>query len=267
MNSIELEFRYSVVQNVVREAGSQALEYYRHSENLNIKTKGLQDRASEADLEVEKTIRRQLMEYFPDDLFLGEESVSKFDGNCEKNRIWVVDPIDGTDCFIWSMPAWCISIAWMENNSVKIGVIYDPVHNELFSALKGKGAFLNGKPLKISNATTLRDGITSIGYSNRVTPGETLSVMKNLMHSGGMFQRNGSGALSMAWVAAGRYIAYYEPHINVWDCLAGILLVTESGGWTNGFLDNNGFKRGNPILASAPGIIDQVKQISGIENT
>ncbi len=112
-------------------------------------------------------------------------------------------------------------------------MIYDPVRDEMFAGRRGGGASVNGRPLRVSNATTLADGLVGLGYSNRVQPAATLGPMQRLMEAQGMFHRCGSGALSLAYVAAGRLIGYYEPHMNAWDAVAGALLVREAGGCWN----------------------------------
>ena len=100
-----------------------------------------------------------------------------------------------------------------------------------------------------------------IGFSHRVPPAGPLAAVDALLKAGGMFQRNGSAALTLAYVAAGRYIGFFEGHINAWDVLAGLLLVTEAGGWSNDFLSNDGFRKGNAVVAGAPGIEAELKQI------
>jgi myo-inositol-1(or 4)-monophosphatase len=122
---------------------------------------------------------------------------------------------------------------------------------------------MNGVALQISDASQLYDGITGIGYSTRVEPKASIEALQRLLEAGGMFNRCGSGALSLAWVAAGRFIGYYEPHINSWDCLAGIVLVREAGGWVNDFLAGDGLTQGNPIIASAPGLVEKIQMVSG----
>jgi len=102
-----------------------------------------------------------------------------------------------------------------------------------------------------------------MGYSTRVKPAASIEALQRLMEAGGMFNRCGSGALSLAWVAVGRLIGYYEPHINSWDCLAGIVLVREAGGWVNDFLAEDGLTRGNPIIAAAPGLVRKMQMVSG----
>jgi myo-inositol-1(or 4)-monophosphatase len=130
--------------------------------------------------------------------------------------------------------------------------------------MSGGGAYVNDVRLRIPEARGSQTGLVGIGHSTRVDPDLTLSALNHLFSFGGMFHRCGSGALSLAWVAAGRLIAYYEPHMNAWDCLAGLLLVREAGGWTNDFLCGEALETGNLAAAAAPGMIDQIKIIGGL---
>ena len=255
--------RLQLARQVARSAGALALDYFEKRGALSVTSKGLQDRVTQADEEVERHIFQMITDVFPDDGFLGEEMASGEPVKLVDEGTWVVDPIDGTDCFIYGIPCWCISIAWMQAGEAKIGVIYDPLHDEMYSAAVGHAAELNGKEMQISNATELSDGITGMGYSTRVEPIASIEALQRLMEAGGMFNRCGSGALSLAWVAAGRLIGYYEPHINSWDCLAGIVLVREAGGWVNDFLADEGLTRGNPIIAAAPGMVRKIQMVSG----
>jgi len=255
--------RLELARQVARSSGALALDYFEKRDELTISNKGLQDRVTKADQEVERHIFQKITAAFPNDGFLGEEMASGEPVNLVDEGTWVVDPIDGTDCFIYGIPCWCISIAWMQKGEVKIGTIYDPLHDEMYSATLGHGAEMNGKQLQISDATELSDGITGLGYSTRVAPIASIEPLQRLLEAGGMFNRCGSGALSLAWVAAGRFIGYYEPHINSWDCLAGIVLVREAGGWVNDFLAEDGLIQGNPIIAAAPGLVEKIQMVSG----
>ena len=256
--------RLQAAKELAREAGAKALDLHRGRTTLDVISKGPQDRVTEADRAVEDLIRDGLADRFSGDAFLGEESGASAGGLDQHEGIWVVDPIDGTDCFVFGIPSWCISIAWLHRGQMTVGVIYDAIHDEMFAAARGHGAFLNDRPITASSATDTSGGLIGIGYSSRVSPAATLAAMQRLMEAGGMFHRCGSGALSLAWVAAGRLVGYFEPHINSWDCLAGLLLVREAGGWTNDFLAGDGLTRGNPAIASAPGLIDHIKFVSGL---
>ncbi len=262
----EYRHRLEIAQQVARSAGALALSYFVKRDELTVSSKGIQNRVTKADQEVERLIFQKITEAFPDDGFLGEEMASGEPVNLVEEGTWVVDPIDGTDCFIYGLPSWCISIAWVQQGEAKIGVIYDPMRDELFSAATGYGAELNGNKLQVSSATEFSDGLTSIGYSTRIQPIALIEPLQRLLEAGGMFIRNGSCATSMAWVAAGRLLGYFEPHINSWDCLAGIVLVREAGGWVNDFLADDGLTRGNPIIASASGLATKFQIVCGYQN-
>ena len=244
-----------------------ALELFRVRDTLDVDHKGLQDRVSIADRKVELTIRERLSSRFPEDRFVGEELGADPGAKAtpgDEYGTWVIDPIDGTDCFLFGIPSWSVSLAWVQGNETRIGIVYDPVHDELFSARQGGGAWLNDGRLEIADVGGSQSGLIGIGHSTRVDPDMTLTAMNHLFSMGGMFHRCGSGALSLAWVAASRLIAYYEPHMNAWDCLAGLLLVREAGGWTNDFMSEDALTAGNMAVAAAPGMIDQIRIISGM---
>jgi myo-inositol-1(or 4)-monophosphatase len=256
----DTEVRYVLAQGLCRRVGEWALGLFRQRETLAIESKGLQDMVSRADREVEEMVRAEVAARFPDDGFVGEE------GGVDKagaRYVWVIDPIDGTACFVNGMHAWCISVAVMHRGEPVIGVVIDPNSGEIFHAMKGGGAYVGLKPVHVHPAATVRDGVLGVGFSHRVPPSAFVPFLERLLHDGGMFIRNGSGALMLAYVAAGRLIGYYEPHINAWDCLAGIVLVLEAGGAVNDFLSNDGLLKGNPILASGPALFSRLAAMAG----
>jgi myo-inositol-1(or 4)-monophosphatase len=250
MTDQSIQYRFHAAQVLVRDAGLYALQWFRNLESLHTEKKGPQDWVSEADREVEKMIQKRLKGMFPEDGFFGEES-----GFHSQNSegLWVVDPIDGTSCFLQGMSSWCVSIAYVVDNEIEIGLIYAPCTDELFATQRGNGATLNGRPMRPSKATSLSEGIVGLGYSPKSSIEATQKAFAYLFEKGGVYHDIGSGALMTAYVAAGRYVGYYEYQINSWDCLAGIAMVRETGGWTNDFLANDGLHTGNPVLVAAPG--------------
>lgn len=242
-------------------AGELAMEYFSDLESLTVHSKGVQDMVSDADIKTELLIRNEIANEYADDTFLGEESNELY--LAEKGKgTWIVDPIDGTQPFVNGIRSWCISIAYYDAGQVRIGVIYDPTSNELFAAQYGQGATLNGKVLKVSAATSVMDGLVSVGYSNRVTPQDTLQPLERLLHAKGMYYRSGSGALSLAYVAAGRLIGYFEPHMNSWDFAAGILLVKEAGGETNDCLQNAAdLLQGGMVIAACANVYAELEAL------
>ncbi|MBB4278701.1 inositol monophosphatase family protein [Rhizobium mongolense] len=258
-----LEARLAHAEAVAREAGAMALDYFKRRETLVIETKrDPQDVVSIADREVENLIRGRFNQAYPDDGVLGEEygleaGTSGF--------TWVVDPIDGTSPFINGMPNWCISIALLHDGVPVVGVICAPCHDELYAAALGLGATLNGKTLRLDPTRTIRNSVTGIGANNYVTPAFVGKMVESLLAAGGNFIRNGSGALMLAYVAAGRLVGYYEPYMHAWDCLAGYCLVKEAGGWYQSFpTEGEGLTKGAPVLAAAPGAIHDLRQLAGL---
>jgi myo-inositol-1(or 4)-monophosphatase len=248
----DLTARYEFASDLIKDAGQLALDYFHRLGTLTIKQKGEQDMASEADLNVEMLIRERLRNQFPEDAFLGEET-----GRTEFSAghgVWVVDPIDGTQPFINGLAGWCVSIAFVLNGRLEMGLVYGPARGELFQGGQGQPATLNGNPIKVGNASRLTDGILGVGYSPRVKPDEFLPLFSRLLKQGSMFYREGCGALALCYVAAGRLIGYVEPHINSWDCLGALAVVQAAGGVINDFLANDGLWNGNRVIAGPPSL-------------
>ncbi|GAB4070340.1 inositol monophosphatase [Ancylobacter sonchi] len=250
-----LAARLDVARAVVEEAGALALGYFGEIASLAVEAKtGGQDVVSIADREVEQLVRRRIAVAFPDDGFLGEEygftpSASGF--------VWVLDPIDGTSCFLHGIRNWCVSLALMQDGVTVAGFILDPNARELFRAVAGQGATLNGAPIHVDARNGLRSGLVSVGANGRVPPRVVATFIEKLLAAGGMFVRHGSGALGLAHVACGRHAAYYEPHINAWDCLAALCLIREAGGWTNDF-EAGDLLAGGPVIGCAPQLRDEL---------
>lgn len=252
----QIDERFAFGLQLIREAGELAAGYFKNIDALTIERKGPQDMMSEADLNTELLIKSRLKARFPDDAFFGEETGASAIESAQ--GIWVVDPIDGTQPFVSSMPDWCISVAFIEGKTLHIGLINSPIHGELFAAQKGRGTTLNGRPIMCSQGNTIKDGIVSVGYSMRVPPAASLKILTNLLEGGGKFHRNGSAALSLCHVAAGRLLGYIEPHVNSWDCAAALIIIQEAGGRTNDFLAGDGLLKGNPIIAAGPHVYDEI---------
>ena len=258
--SSPMESRYFLAQSIARHAGMMALELFQRCDQLVIEFKGIQDMVSAADRDVESYIKAQVRAVFATDGFLGEEGGA----DCaDAEFVWVVDPIDGTACFVNGMYSWCVSMAVLHHGQPVIGVVYDPNANELFHARTGGGAFCGAKPIHVHPGTSLKDGVLGVGTSFRVGVGDFIPFLDAVLRDSGMFIRNGSGALMITYVAAGRLIGYFEPHMNSWDALAGFVLVQEAGGKCNAFLDNDGLLRGNPVIVGNPAIWERIALHAG----
>lgn len=247
MDDAALDARFAFASTLIEEAGALAFGYFNRLGTLTIKSKGQQDMASEADLNTEILIRDRLKAAFPDDGFLGEETGRDTLG--EPAGLWVVDPIDGMQPFISAMSAWCVSIAFVANGSLEMGFVASPARRETFVGRRGHPSTLNGKPIQVSTAVTLIEGIVGVGYSPRVRPDEFLPMFGRLLREGAMFYREGSGALTLCSVACGRLIGYVEPHINSWDCLGALAVVEGAGGRISDFLAHDGLWHGNRVIA------------------
>jgi len=244
--------RFEMMRSLIAEAGALAHGYFGRLDELTVETKAdPQDVVSIADRSVEQFLRERVEATFSGDGFYGEELGRTAS---QTGYTWVVDPIDGTSCFVAGIPLWGISVALVHDDQVVAGLIYDPNHNELFTAGAGHGATLNGRPIAVARTPSIASGFFSIGACHRVAPDTTLSAIANLLSHGGMFIRYGSAALSLAHVAAGRLTGYFEAHLMPWDCLAGLLIVREAGGRMNDYFDNRGYDRGNVICVWTPDI-------------
>lgn len=262
MQDNEIVARLELAEAIAREAGGMALSYFAERDELAIETKANpQDVFSIADRNVETRIREMVAGTFPADGFLGEE-FGVTDGS--SGFTWVVDPIDGTSPFIFGLPTWCVSISLLREGRTVAGAIYAPPTDEMFACIKGAGATLNGRPMRLGGETTLRTGLTGLGANFRVPRETIVNFVDGLMAIGGVFIRNGSGALMLAHVAAGRLVAYYEPHMNSWDCLAGMLMVREAGGWAGELPDGDNLLEGGPVLVAAPGAKDELRELVAV---
>jgi myo-inositol-1(or 4)-monophosphatase len=254
MNDEDLAVRFQFATALIREAGALAAGYFSNISSLTVEQKGPQDMVSDADRETESLIRRRIKDAFPDDAFIGEES--GLDQVSGAASVWVVDPIDGTQPFVSGLPNWCVCIAFVVNSSIEIGCVFDPVSKELFSARKGFGARLNERPIRCHPGVSIKDGVVSVGYSMRVRPSAVLHILQQLLEGGGKFHRNGSAALSLCYVGCGRLLGFIEPHLNSWDCLAALLIISEAGGKHNDFLSGDGLLKGNFVVAGPAPIYD-----------
>jgi len=258
-----LDLRFEAAKALAYEAGDLARRRFLDRGSFTIKFKGPQDYLTEVDQEVEALIAGKLARLFPGDGFIGEEGAGRdpMDGH----PVWVVDPIDGTSNFAHGVPHFCISIAAVVGPEIELGVIYDPMVDELFAARRGAGATLNGVAMKISDAKDLVAGAIEVGWNLKAGAQKYLELAARMVATGASVFRCGSGALGLAYVAAGRREGYVENFINSWDCLAGIALIREAGGYVSDFLAGDGLRKGNPLLAAAPGVKDAIWQAAKIE--
>jgi myo-inositol-1(or 4)-monophosphatase len=217
-----------LAERAARAAGDVLMSYYgRPPEGLSSKSSET-DLVSDADREAERAVRNLLGAERPDDGLLAEEG-SQAPGS--SGRRWLVDPLDGTVNFLYGFPAWAVSVALEDAGGVAVGVVYSPVHAETFSAVRGEGARLNGRPLRVREPRALESAMVATGFSYEAARrAEQAEVIRRLLPSARDIRRAGAAALDLAWLAAGRVDAFYERGLRDWDSAAGGLLVREAGG-------------------------------------
>ncbi len=246
---------------IARAAGELQRKYFVDRASIGTTFKGPQDYLTVADGAVEKLVVGHLRAAFPDDDVLGEET----GGSRDPRALWVIDPIDGTANFANGIAHFCISIAFVLAGREEIGVIYDPMRDEMFLARRGHGASCNGRAMKVTTNGEVARAQFELGWSSRRTVESYTAIVTRSVMAGASFRRAGSGALGIAYVADGRADGYAELHINAWDCLAGLLMVREAGGRTNDFLGAGGLGDGAPVLAAGPAIYDALSALAEIK--
>ena len=212
--------------------GAGILEQWRSK--FSVREKGRADLVTEADLASQKAVQEHLKSRFPDHDFLGEEDPGAKEGHGPAPGApptWIVDPLDGTTNYVHDVPAYCVSIGLMVAGELVVGVICDPRMNELFSAAKGLGATLNGKPIRVSETGLMANAMMATGF-----PPDPDKQVRNLFwwekfsYQTQALRRTGSTALNMAYVACGRFDAYWALDNYAWDVAAGVVLIREAGG-------------------------------------
>lgn len=215
-------------------AGRLQLQYFRQSPT--IQKKGRIDLVTAADLAVEAMFRRLVSSRFPTHVVLGEESALGVGAPTTGRFRWVINPVDGTTNFAHGLQIFCVSIALEVDGRIDLGVVYDPMADELFTAERGQGARLNGRRLRVSDAESLVDAVLCTGfpYSVREDRRKQLSLFAAFLDEAQAVRRLGSAALDLCYIAASRLDGYWEEKIQPWDVAAGALIVEEAGGQVTG---------------------------------
>jgi myo-inositol-1(or 4)-monophosphatase len=255
----DLATRHTEACRIAAEAGALALSYFRQWDRLTIDVKGHQDFVSEADRNVELAVRAALARAFPQDGIVGEEAAPTPGSS---GYTWVIDPIDGTTNFINGIPQWCVILACVHKGRTVIGVVHDPVHDEMHHARLGGGAYCNDRPIRCTAKTSLREGSTGVGYSGRTHIEGINHLVRACTDAGTVFWRNGSGGLSLAYVASGRLLGYVEEHMNAWDFLAGHLIVAEAGGRVEPVDADRAIAEGGRVVVGGAGVFDAVTALA-----
>lgn len=241
-----------------RSAGHTLLE--RFGRKIAISKKGDINLVTEADLASEKLILEKIRTHHPKHAVLAEESgaapaASGATVDGENHWKWIIDPLDGTTNFAHGYPCFCVTLALEHRGEIVVGVTYDPTRDELFAAEKGGGAFLNHRPIRVSDTGRLKDSLIVTGFPYDIAQREDFArhLIKMILSSRGI-RRDGSAAIDMAYVACGRFDGFWEEGLNPWDVAAGFLLIEEAGGRVS-YYDGGEFSVYRPPICASNGLI------------
>jgi myo-inositol-1(or 4)-monophosphatase len=218
---------------------------------LNVRSKRVNDFVTQIDQAAEEAIIETVKRSYPEHGFLAEESgVASPDAEYR----WIIDPLDGTTNFIHGFPQYCVSIAVERRGTLMHGVVYDPTKNELFTASKGGGAFLNDRRVRVSKCEKLGNALVGTGFPFReMKRADTyLSQLRTIMEGSSGVRRAGAAALDLAYVACGRLDAFWELGLSPWDMAAGALLIQEAGGLVGDLKGDAGFLESGDVCAATP---------------
>ena len=233
----------NIMTRAAYKAGNILIKDFREVENLQVSKKGIGDFVTSADLNSENTIIKVLQKAYPEIKIISEETNPDIKFNKYEKK-WIIDPLDGTLNFLHGLPHFAISIALMIKEEIISGIIYDPIKDELFWAEKGVGAFLNDKRIRVSGRNQLKDALVSTGIpwkGMESSHKNYLKILENIMKNSSGIRRYGAAALDLAYVAAGRYDAFWEFNLKTWDIAAGSLLVKEAGGYVGNINKNENY--------------------------
>ncbi|MGA0585875.1 inositol monophosphatase family protein [Dyella sp. KRB-257] len=252
----------TIAARAARAAGNIILRYMNRIDGLNVVEKQQLDFVSEVDKLAEAEIIKELRRAYPDHAILGEESGAIGKGPLQ----WVIDPLDGTHNYLRGIPHFSVSIALLEKGVPVHGVVFDPLRDELYTASKGDGAFLNDRRMRVSKRENLGGAMIATGFPYRqrahLTP--QLDMTRAILGQAEDIRRSGSAALDLAYTAAGRYDGYFEIGLKPWDMAAGVLLVHEAGGRYCDFAGRDGIPTSGNLIAGnlnvARAMVDAIGQ-------
>ncbi|WP_042412394.1 inositol monophosphatase family protein [Comamonas aquatica] len=274
MSSSSLHPMLNVAIKAARAAGAIINRAALDVESVRVAQKQVNDFVTEVDQAAERMIIETLLGAYPGHGILGEESGKEF-GAKDSDYVWIIDPLDGTTNFIHGFPVYCVSIALAVKGKIEHAVVYDPTRNDLFTATRGRGAFLNERRIRVSKRAQLKDCLISTGFPFR--PGDNFRAYMRMFaeitqRSAGV-RRPGAAALDLAYVAAGFTDGFFETGLSIWDVAAGSLLVTEAGGLVGNFTGEADFLEQAECLAGNPraygqlvGILGKYSKFAGVED-
>lgn len=230
---------------------------------LKVNRKQHNDFVTEVDQAAEAAIIDVLKTAYPNHAFLAEESGASSNLHDDNENVWIIDPLDGTTNFIHGFPQYCVSIALQHRGQITQAVVYDPTRNDLFTASKGAGAYLNEKRIRVSKRDKVADALIGTGFPFRSMDGleEYMEMFRIMTSSSAGLRRPGSAALDLAYVAAGRLDGFFEKGLKPWDIAAGALLISEAGGIVGTFSGESNYLYKGDVIAGNPKIFGQMIQL------
>jgi myo-inositol-1(or 4)-monophosphatase len=252
----------NIAVKAARRAGDIIVQASRNLDLLNVSKKSHSDFVSEVDRTAEDAIIRILRESYPDHAILAEESGASGDTQNTEFQ-WIIDPLDGTTNFLHGFPQYSVSIALKHKGILTKAVVYNPNNNELFTASKGGGAYLNNQRLRVSKRIRLEDCLigTGIPFRDLTHMDAYLNIFKDIIPRVAGIRRPGSAALDLSYVAAGRYDGFWEIGLAPWDMAAGVLMIKEAGGLVGDLEGDDTYLESGQILAGNPKIFSQLLQV------
>ena len=254
-----------IAVRAARRAGAIINRAARDVEVLPVTRKRHNDFVTEVDKSAEEAIIDILHRAYPDHAILAEESGATAGTASESEYTWIIDPLDGTTNFIHGFPQYAVSIGLRHKGMLAQGVVYDPTKNELFTATRGRGAYLNERRIRVSKRTQLNEALIGTGFPFRdfADLDEYLSMFREITARTAGIRRAGAAALDIAYVAAGRLDGFWEMGLSPWDMAAGALLVQEAGGLVGDFHGDAGYLDSGRMLCGNPKVFGQLVQIVG----
>lgn len=255
----------NIATQAARKAGKLILRAQDESFDLTILDKGQNDYVTQIDKQAEQIIIDTIQKAYPTHKIIAEESgLVNFDNNDKSSDtpIWIIDPLDGTTNFIHGFPQYCISIGVKTQDKITQAVVYDPIRDELFSAVKGQGAKLNNQRIRVSKTYQLEQALLGTGFPYRDFSmlDKYLELFKEFLPNSGGIRRAGAAALDLAYVACGRLDGFWEFGLQPWDIAAGSLLIQEAGGFITTLTGDHDFLTKDSILAGNPKIYIKLQE-------
>ncbi|MES2103688.1 MAG: inositol monophosphatase family protein [Pseudomonadota bacterium] len=229
-------------------------------DRVKVSEKQSNDFVTEVDQAAEAAIIEVLTTAYPDHAILAEESGASANLHDDNENVWIIDPLDGTTNFIHGFPQYCVSIALQQRGIITQSVVYDPTRNEMFTASKGAGAFLNDKRIRVTKIDRIADALIGTGFPSRDLSGldEYMAMFKIMTSKCQGLRRPGAAALDLAYVAMGRLDGFFEKGLAPWDIAAGSLLITEAGGIVGNFSGDSDYLYKGDVLAGTPKVFAQM---------